>query len=153
MPFHLDDSINVAVQPPPYPGNEAIPNSKQFCCPKNDQDSHNSPPITAQVKFQNTPHSTTLLENRQPNYGIEANRARFEPDTHLCYAVFTCICCCWPFGLAAIIYSVRCSRAIMQGKFEEARQLSGMAKLWAHFSLIAGIFITLIYVITQNMHE
>ena len=61
------------------------------------------------------------------------------PNHHLHYAIFTCLYCFWPVGLAAVITSLKSRSASRERSMERARQLSGLAKILAHVALALGL--------------
>ena len=147
---HHDDDENFTVQPPSFSRNESNSNSEQFSGSNNDQNSHSTTAVTVQVKNQNTPHCTAadLFDvSWHLNKGVKINKPIYAPDTHLTYAIFTCLCCCWPLGLAAIITSIRCSLAVENGNIDKARRLSARTKCLAHFSTIFGFTLAIMYLI------
>ena len=71
------------------------------------------------------------------------------PDTpinsHLCLSIFVCICCCWPLGIAAIVFAVRANDEKAVGNWEAARQSSAAA---LRFSIVAFVFGTIILTVS-----
>ncbi|XP_067252849.1 proline rich transmembrane protein 1B-like [Chanodichthys erythropterus] len=68
------------------------------------------------------------------------------PD-HLCYSIFTMLCCCLPLGSAALVYSITTRDANMFGHQPIASRNSRMARILNHVSVGLGLFIWLITVI------
>ena len=63
-------------------------------------------------------------------------------DDFMCCNIFVCICCCWPLGLAGLIFSIACSCAKSKGKREQAERYSAAANYLCITSVIFGIVAT-----------
>jgi hypothetical protein len=59
------------------------------------------------------------------------------PDTYLVWGILTTLLCCWPLGVASIVYASRVSGLWYQGRYEEAQAASDKAKNWAIWSAVA----------------
>ncbi|XP_048067517.1 uncharacterized protein LOC125280815 [Megalobrama amblycephala] len=68
------------------------------------------------------------------------------PD-HMCYSIFTMLCCCLPLGSAALVYSITTRDANTFGHQPIASRNSRMARILNHASVGVGLFIWLITVI------
>ena len=148
--------------PPPYSSCEAVSASSQASYIIIGQQGINAPPFTAiQVPLgQTAPVIITLPPSSQSN---ATNYANFQISTidemanpRLCYAIFTCLFCFWPLGLAAIITSCMCRNANRDGKLTKAHELSKLTKMLAHlaltigFILISGRILYAMYVLYAN---
>ncbi|ROL41412.1 Synapse differentiation-inducing gene protein 1-like [Anabarilius grahami] len=68
------------------------------------------------------------------------------PD-HLCYSIFTMLCCCLPLGSAALVYSITTRDANTFGHQPIASRNSRMARILNHVSVGVGLLVWLIFVI------
>mmetsp|Transcript_26273 Transcript_26273/g.41270 ORF Transcript_26273/g.41270 Transcript_26273/m.41270 type:complete len:150 (-) Transcript_26273:99-548(-) len=62
-----------------------------------------------------------------------------KPDSHLGLSVFSCMCCCWPIGLAAWISSCQVDDAYIQGYYQVARERSQSARRLSFVSIVVGV--------------
>lgn len=72
---------------------------------------------------------------------------RHAPPSYMALSWITCLFCCWPLGIAAIISSSRVDSAISVGNFDEAQRESNKAKGYNIAAIICGIIIIVIIVI------
>ncbi|KAK6172225.1 hypothetical protein SNE40_015935 [Patella caerulea] len=82
----------------------------------------------------------------QPGVSTKVIRTR----TRTCYtvlSVFTCLCCCMPLGLVALIMSLKAKSAADEGSYEVARSYDESSK----YLNIAGIMIGLIIVVIAGV--
>ncbi|XP_047126955.1 uncharacterized protein LOC124808027 [Hydra vulgaris] len=63
------------------------------------------------------------------------------PDNYSILAWLTCLFCCWPLGLCAIVKSIEVNTAIAEGNLSRAKFASDNAKRFGFMSLCTGIFI------------
>jgi hypothetical protein len=68
------------------------------------------------------------------------------PD-YLVPAILTTLCCCMPFGIAAIVYASQASTKSKAGDIEGALAAAKNASLWSWLSFGSGIIITIIYIL------
>ncbi|XP_060113648.1 transmembrane protein 91-like [Heteronotia binoei] len=111
-------------QPPPsyMPANPAMPSGYQpYYFPFNEVPSYGS--------VTQPPLHTTLVIPEEPT---------LEPD-HLEFSIFTMLCCFFPLGIAALVYSIRTRDANRMGNSIEAQRNSRKAQIMAHFALGMGI--------------
>lgn len=69
------------------------------------------------------------------------------PDDYLCYAVLACLCCFWPLGIVAIIFSCFTSDANSRRDYEEALQKSVITRRLVVGTVLAGIALYIIVII------
>jgi len=60
------------------------------------------------------------------------------PENYLVWAIVVTICCCWPFGIPAIINANKVSSLYGQGDYAGAQQASADAKKWTIIAAIVG---------------
>ncbi|KAI7806926.1 synapse differentiation-inducing gene protein 1-like [Triplophysa rosa] len=107
------------------PGGQPIPQVQYGHAPYPGQ-----PPITIQPTVYMTP---TPLAKPLPDY--------------LGYSIFTLLCCCFPLGIAALIYSIFTRNANVSGQQEIAEKNSRMARILNHTALGIGLAIFVLYII------
>ncbi|XP_047126953.1 proline-rich transmembrane protein 1 [Hydra vulgaris] len=62
------------------------------------------------------------------------------PNSYSILAWLTCLFCCWPCGLFAIVKSIEVNTAIAEGNLSRAKFASDNAKRYGFLSLRLGIF-------------
>jgi len=63
------------------------------------------------------------------------------------YAVLTCVLCCWPVGIVAIVFAAKYRSALMQPtQADDARRYLRLAVNFSTLSLVLGIVLIVIYV-------
>lgn len=72
---------------------------------------------------------------------------------YLTQAILVTICCCWPFGIAAIVNAAKVNTLIAQGKYDEAQRASHQAKTYCWVSFILGILAIGLWTAVQVMTE
>ncbi|XP_026139111.1 synapse differentiation-inducing gene protein 1-like [Carassius auratus] len=70
------------------------------------------------------------------------------PD-YLAYSIFTMLCCCFPLGVAALIYSISTRDANFSGQRELAEKNSKMARNLNHTGLGIGLAGVVLLIIIQ----
>ncbi|XP_028984636.1 synapse differentiation-inducing gene protein 1-like [Betta splendens] len=68
-------------------------------------------------------------------------------NDYLGYSIFTMLCCCLPFGIAALVYSIFTREANRAGDQAEAERNSRLAKTLNHVALGIGLGFIIIYII------
>lgn len=65
---------------------------------------------------------------------------------YLVLSIISTICCCIPFGIAAIVFSAKINSAVTAGNMEEARKAAKSAKIWIIVAVVAGLIGAIGYV-------
>ncbi|XP_026083395.1 synapse differentiation-inducing gene protein 1-like [Carassius auratus] len=109
--------------------------------PPADQDSAGYPPSSG-------PYSGEAVVAVQPAvFEIATPLASSLPD-YLGYSIFTMLCCCFPLGIAALIFSCSTRNANFSGQRELAEKNSKMTLILNHASLGVGlVFIVLLIIV------
>ncbi|XP_016394099.1 proline-rich transmembrane protein 1-like [Sinocyclocheilus rhinocerous] len=68
------------------------------------------------------------------------------PD-YLGYSIFTMLCCCFPLGIAALVYSCSTRDANYSGWRELAEKNSKTARTLNHVAVALGLIIIVVYII------
>jgi hypothetical protein len=58
---------------------------------------------------------------------------------YLTQAILVTLCCCWPFGIAAIVNAAKVNTLAAQGNYEAAQEASDAAKKWCTVAFILGL--------------
>ena len=69
------------------------------------------------------------------------------PENYLIWSILVTILCCWPFGIPAIVNSIKVEKLWMMGDAAGARQRAEAAKKWCWVSLGCAIAVWVIYII------
>ncbi|XP_015263673.1 PREDICTED: synapse differentiation-inducing gene protein 1-like [Gekko japonicus] len=119
-------------QPPPAhgPANSAMPTQYQpYYGPYG--------AVPGQGVIIQPPLHTTYVVPVQPTH---------EPD-YLGYSIFTLLFCCFPLGIAALVYSIQTRDANRMGNSAEAQRNSRMARNLAHSAFGLGIVLAIVYIV------
>lgn len=65
-------------------------------------------------------------------------------ENHLAKAIFSTVCCCVPFGIAAIIFAAQVKGKIEQGDIQGAQESADRADLWSNLSIGIGFVLIII---------
>ncbi len=84
-------------------------------------------------------------------------RGRGGPGEHipnyLTQAILVTLCCCWPFGIVAIIQAAKVNTLVAEGDYEAARRASDSAKTWCLVSFILGGLAIGFWIVVQVIAE
>ena len=64
---------------------------------------------------------------------------------YLVLSIISTVCCCLPFGIVGIVFSVKINSAMNVGNYEEAAQNAKMAKIWTIVSFVVGLVVGILY--------
>jgi Interferon-induced transmembrane protein/zinc-ribbon domain len=62
-----------------------------------------------------------------------------EVKNYLVQAILCTLCCCLPFGIAALVYSTQVNGKLAAGDLAGAQTASDRARMWCWIALIAGV--------------
>ncbi len=68
------------------------------------------------------------------------------PPTYLLWSILCTICCCFPPGIAAIVFSLMVSSRHYNGDHEGAQRASRMAEIWIIVSFVLGVLSASLYI-------
>jgi hypothetical protein len=77
----------------------------------------------------------------------------FSDDPYLAQSILVTLCCCLPFGVAAIVNAAKVNGLLAIGDYEGAVRASDEAKKWCWVSFILGIIVNGIYFFAQFAAE
>jgi hypothetical protein len=103
---------------------------------------------TAEVKAETNTVATMPEARTAPPPGTAANAAAAIPlkvENHLVKAIISTLCCCLPFGIAAIIFAMDVKVKLAAGDVNAALEASKKANMWGNLAIGVGALFTLIY--------
>ncbi|XP_033111621.1 proline rich transmembrane protein 1B-like isoform X2 [Anneissia japonica] len=86
-------------------------------------------------------------QNLQPV--TQLNIIRNRPNNYLVLAICVALCCCMPFGIIGIVYSIDSSRKFDRGDVAGSESSANSARGWSISGLVCGIIWITIYIIFQ----
>jgi predicted Zn finger-like uncharacterized protein len=84
------------------------------------------------------------------NYNV---RSDADVPTYMTQAIMVTLCCCWPFGIAAIVNAAKVNTALARGDYEGAVEASEAAKKWCWISAVLGFIVNILYLAVQIAAE
>ncbi|XP_078360212.1 transmembrane protein 233-like [Oculina patagonica] len=69
------------------------------------------------------------------------------PQNYMCFSICTCLCCVWPIGLAAIVFSSMVDSSYDAGDFDGALRNANIAKWLNVASIVCGIVLIIILIV------
>ncbi|XP_019367398.1 PREDICTED: tumor suppressor candidate 5 homolog [Gavialis gangeticus] len=82
--------------------------------------------------------------------------AQRQVPTYLALSIFNLLCCCFPLGIVALIFSLRTENASGVGKMEEAAKASHTARMLNIIGIVIGIIVIIsmiiIIIVTKTAH-
>ncbi|CAH1263553.1 transmembrane protein 91-like [Branchiostoma lanceolatum] len=99
-------------------------------------------PVYAQPGMQ---QQSTVVVGGAPQPMIIVQESK--PDSHVCMAVFTCLCCFWPLGLASLVFACMVDSRWESGDREGAKSASRTASTLWKIALGLGLAAIIIVVI------
>lgn len=83
---------------------------------------------------------------QQPQYQQYGNpMSNAKPNNYLVWSILSIILCCWPVGVAAVVYAAKVDSLWGQGRYDESRAASEKAKNLTIISAICGVVVYVIY--------
>ena len=130
--------------------NEVQPNAEQENAVKND-------PVQATGAAKTTENATGYQDaaGYQNNSGYQnvtgyqnnGQKPEINYVPYLVLSIISTVCCCLPFGIVGIVFSVKINSAMNVGNYEEAAQNAKMAKIWTIVSFVVGLVVGILYFI------
>ena len=128
--------------------NEVQPNAEQENAVKND-------PVQATGAAKTTENATGYQDaaGYQNNSGYQnvtgyqnnGQKPEINYVPYLVLSIIYTVCCCLPFGIVGIVFSVKINSALNAGNYEEAAQNAKMAKIWTIVSFVVGLVVGILY--------
>ena len=101
---------------------------------------------------QMTSTQSTVIVN-QPQFapGMVVNNEA--PYNYMIPAILSCLCCCWPLGLAAIVAASNSQNQVSEMKYDEARRSANTARSLIIASVGCGIVITILVIALETTNS
>lgn len=107
------------------------------------------PPIPAEPVAPRQPEATRRglsprgrrAKTQAPPRGAEPPQTPPEnaPKSYLVWAILSCVLCCMPTGVVAILMTVRTRRFVARGQMDKAAKASEQAQWWIIISIVLGL--------------
>ncbi len=72
-----------------------------------------------------------------------------KPSTYLGWAIVSCILCCLPLGIVAIIYAAQVNDKWLRGDYDGAYRASQNAQIWTIAAIVLGIISSVVISMVQ----
>ena len=128
--------------------NEVQPNAEQENAVKND-------PVQATGAVKTTENAAGYqdVSGYQNNSGYQnvtgyqnnGQKPEINYVPYLVLSIISTVCCCLPFGIVGIVFSVKINSALNAGNYEEAAQNAKIAKIWTIVSFVVGLVVGILY--------
>ena len=118
--------------------NEVQPNAEQENAVKND-------PVQATGAAKTTENAAGYQD--VSGYQNNGQKPEINYVPYLVLSIISTVCCCLPFGIVGIVFSVKINSAMNVGNYEEAAQNAKMAKIWTIVSFVVGLVVGILYFI------
>ncbi|MFC3687503.1 CD225/dispanin family protein [Aquipuribacter hungaricus] len=69
------------------------------------------------------------------------------PPSNLVWAILTTVLCCLPFGIVSIVFAAQVNGKWASGDYAGAQESSRKARRWAIIAAVAGIIVTVLYLV------
>ncbi|XP_014664854.1 PREDICTED: trithorax group protein osa-like isoform X2 [Priapulus caudatus] len=89
----------------------------------------------------------------QTNRGMVIVQTNTKPPDYLIQSILVCICCFWPGGIIAIIYSMRVRSLYMEQRYDESWQASRVTRNVIVACVAIGIVFYVMITIARNLHH
>lgn len=141
--------LSIAHQPPSY-------DSVVLMQPTKVSAEEKAPLTTVSCQQQNGPQVCTIQNSEHHLHHHQqlpvSAFQQTEVKDYLCQSIFTCLCCFWPLGIVAIIFSCMTRSATRRNDQLEASRMSSLAKSFALAALLVGI-VCLLIAIADNVMQ
>ncbi|KAL9985192.1 hypothetical protein ACROYT_G007562 [Oculina patagonica] len=123
----------------PQPGYPAQPGQQPGYPPQYGYPPPQQPGYPPQVQ-----QSTTVVNMGMPATQTIILPANPRPQNYIGLSICTCLCCAWPIGLAALVFSCMVDSSYDSGDYDGALRNSNIAKWLNLASLLCGIILIII---------
>ncbi|KAF4102819.1 trafficking regulator of GLUT4 1-like [Onychostoma macrolepis] len=100
-----------------------------------------------QGPYAQGPYSGQTVVAAQPAVFVTAAPLASPAPDYMGYSIFTMLCCCFPLGIAALIFSCSTRDANYSGRRELAEKNSKTARTLNHVAVVLGLIIIVLYII------
>ncbi|KAL7981111.1 hypothetical protein Chor_005345 [Crotalus horridus] len=145
--------IPVPPNPSPYPEQKSREESDSLNfhepAPSLGYGAASSMPSPPQYQMYQGPPSAKacqdLFVESQEDIFISHVQTTSEPD-YLRYSICTMFCCFLPFGIVAVIYSIKTQESNRNGNHTAARENSRLARIFIYWSVGIGLILWTLYI-------
>ncbi|KAA0702739.1 Synapse differentiation-inducing gene protein 1-like [Triplophysa tibetana] len=130
--------------PPAYPDQPGYPNPQPGIYPSTS--GYPGQPVSPPQYGQGSYLGEQPITLQPMGYVAPAPLANPVQD-YLGYSIFTMLCCCFPLGIAALIFSIFTRNANTSGQQQEAEKNSRTARILNFTALGIGIVFIVVYII------
>ncbi|XP_059158708.1 uncharacterized protein LOC131942798 [Physella acuta] len=108
---------------------------------------HQMSTSTAQHVYVAPPQ--TNIYTTQPAYvpPLIQEPAQHVPD-YVCLSVGVLLCCCLPFGIIGLVFSINANRMRGEKKYQAAKQAASKARTFNIIGIVLGIIFTIFYILS-----
>ena len=153
-PFPIEDLIK-KITPETFVWTEGMENwAKANAVPEvmnaltnSQQPTYQQPPYIAQQPYQQPAPNFQQPNYQQQQYQQYDTPGESKPNNYLVWSILSIVLCCWPIGIAAVVYAAKVDSLWGQGRHNESRAASEKAKNLTIISAICGIITYVIYII------
>lgn len=114
--------------------------------------SSKSPPRDDDDDIDDRPRRRRRYEDDDDRDDYDVRQSADVP-TYMTQAILVTLCCCWPFGIVAIVNAAKVNSALGRGDVEGAIEASENAKKWCWIAALLGLLANGIYIVLQVMLE
>lgn len=98
-------------------------------------------------------HMVYIGDSEQTSSGLTPDGRPKPPKDYLGLALFSLLCCCFPFGVIALIKSMEVQRRYNQGDYTGAQRASRLAYKWGSAAIMFGVTFLVIFVALKLYFE
>lgn len=84
-----------------------------------------------------------------PTPGMSQRNNGIKPPTYLGWAIASCILCCLPLGIVAIVYAAQVNDKWIRGDYDGAYRASQNAQIWTIAAVVIGIIGSVVITLVQ----
>lgn len=102
-----------------------------------------------QGPYAQGPYSGQTVVAAHPAVFVTAAPLANPAPDYLAYSIFTMLCCCFPLGIAALVFSCSTRDANYSGRRELAVKNSKTARTLNHVAVALGLIFTVLFIIYE----
>jgi predicted Zn finger-like uncharacterized protein len=88
-------------------------------------------------------------EDELDDTDVNIRRRAGEVPNYLVQSILVTLCCCWPFGIVAIINAAKVNSLLASGDYDGAVRASDAAQKWCWIAFVLGLIVNVLYVVLQ----
>lgn len=90
-----------------------------------------------------------VVATQPSSYVVQPTSMQDIPPDYQGLSWFSCLCCCWPLGIVAILKSNEVKSSLSRGDFQSARIASNSARNFAYAAIGIGVGFLVMYIIAM----